>query len=118
MINGDRCAVTVDARGATAWGVPFCGTSGIFRNESLPLGAIVYLSQAPVSSVGKLAGFRAFRRIWEGCSVNVWNQDDVEKSTEAVMNALQRVPVLHLSCTPDKTAVDVLRETLEKELSL
>jgi hypothetical protein len=118
IINGDRCAVTVEEDRVIAWGIPFCGTSGIYRNVSLPLGAIVYLSQASESSVQKLTGFLAFRCIWEGCSVNVWNQEDVGSSTQAVLDTVQRVPILHLACTPDKTAVDVLLRALEKELNL
>ena len=115
IINGDRCAVTVEKEAITAWGVPFCGTSGIFRNTSAPLAAIVYLSQAPESSVNKLTGFRAFRCIWEGCSVNVWNKADVAHCTGAVEETVQRIPILHLSCTPDETAVRVLEECLRRE---
>lgn len=114
IINGDRAAVTPEQNGATAWGIPYCGTSGICKNARLPVAAIVYLSQAPRTQIRQLDGLRAFRRIWEGCSVNVWNQDDVELCVQTVMSVAERVPVYHLACTPDETAVEALEEMLER----
>lgn len=113
LINGDRAAVF--PCGDEAWfrGIPFCGSSGVAKNEALPLAAIVYLSQAPETTITRLTGVRAFRRVWEGCSVNVWNSADVELCTESVMNAVSVVPVYHLACTPDETAVRALEETLK-----
>lgn len=112
LINGDRAVVRVDENGVYACGLPFSGSSGVGKNVTLPLRAIVYLSQSSDISVQKLQGFRAFRRIWEGCSVNIWNQDDVTKCTQTVLDALERTPVYHLSCTPDEAAVLALENVL------
>lgn len=113
-INGDRAAVTVEPGGVTAWGIPFCGTSGISKNAALPLAAIVFLSQAPVSAVTRLKGLTAFRRVWEGCSVHVWDKEDMDRCTRSVMAAVEQVPVYHLACTPDEAAVAVLESILKK----
>lgn len=114
IMNGDRAAVTLEADGVTAWGIPYCGTSGICKNARLPVAAIVYLSQAPRTQIRRLGGLQAFQHVWEGCSVNVWDQDDVEKCIQTVMTALEQVPVYHLACTPDDTAVEALEKMLER----
>lgn len=114
IINGDRTAVMVSDGGIFAHGVPYCGTSGICGNAELPLAAIVYLTQSPKSSVQPLTGLRAFRRVWEGCSVHTWDREDMELCTNAVMEAIRQVPVLHLACTPDEDAVNVLDAYLRK----
>lgn len=114
QINGDRTAVTLEPSGVTAWGIPYCGTSGVCRNQALPVAAIVYLSQAPQSNVFRLSGLRAFRSVWEGCSVNTWDREDVSRCTRTVMEAVQRVPVYHLACTPDETAVMALEKALQE----
>jgi hypothetical protein len=111
LINGDRTVV----RDGRVWGIPFCGSSGVAKKVTLPLAAIVYLSQGCENSVTRLTGFRAFRQVWEGCSVNVWNRKDMERCTQAVMDAISAAPVLHLVCTPDENAVSLLQEVLEKE---
>ena len=111
LINGDRVAVFPTAQGAEVRGIPYCGSSGVNKNQTMPLAAVVSLSQASENSITRLSGVKAFRQIWEGCSVNLWNQSDIDKSTQAVVDTVSAVPVFHLACTPDERAV----QTLEKE---
>lgn len=115
LINGDRAAVCCRENGVWAMGVPFSGSSGVSKNVSLPLKAIVYLSQAPHTSIARLSGFPAFRRLWEGCSINVWNSDDVNTCTQNVMDAIGAVPIFYLACTPDESAVTALENALTQE---
>jgi hypothetical protein len=59
-----------------------------------------------------LTGVNAFRRIWEGCSLNVWNSEDLEICAQTVSDVIAAVPVFHLLCTPDETAVNALEQAL------
>jgi hypothetical protein len=112
LLNGDRAAVMREGTGVVVRGIPFAGSSGVFENESYPLAAIVYLSQAPETQIVRLSGVQAFRRVWEGCSVNTWNSKDVTACSETVLNVVQEIPVFHLACTPDETAVEALNKEL------
>lgn len=114
VINGDRTVVTMGEDGVFAYGIPYCGTSGICQSAVLPVAAIVYLSQGPESVAVPLTGLRAFRRVWEGCSVHVWDREDVEMSANMVTEAIRQVPVVHLTCTPDESAVNVLEAYLQE----
>lgn len=116
LVNGDRAAVRIFPDGVKACGLPFSGSSPVRRNVTLPLGAIVYLSQAKENRITRLRGVRAFRAVWEGCTVNVWDREDVEKATKTVSEVLGRVPVYHLACTPDERAVKLLYDALEAEV--
>ena len=115
LVNGDRAAVRIMDGEVFACGVPISGSSPVRRNVTLPLAAIVYLSQAPENSITRLRGVRAFRRVWEGCTVNIWDRTDVEKATKTVSEAVSRIPVYHLACTPDVRAVELLKHTMEVE---
>lgn len=115
LVNGDRAAVRIVDGEVFAFGIPFCGSSQVRRNVKRPLEAIVYLSQAPENSITRLRGVRAFRRVWEGCTVNTWEREDVEKATMTVSEAVSRVPVYHLSCTPDVRAAETLKNIMEVE---
>lgn len=108
LMNGDRAAVMLRNGRAYACGLPFCGSSGVSKNACLPLKAIVYLSQAPVTTVHRLNGLRAFSRVWEGCCVNVWDREDLQMCTDTVIETVGTVPVYRLACTPDETAVEAL----------
>lgn len=114
IINGDRSVVRNIGGKLWACGIPFAGSSAYCQNRTLPLTAVVYLSQAPQTTVTRLSGFRAFRSIWEGVSVNGWEPEDVAKVTDGVKNLVESVPVYHLACTPDVSAVEALETALRE----
>ena len=114
IINGDRAAVRlVDGR-IRAEGIPFSGSSQYCKNRSLPVAAIVYLAQAPKTSIRKMRGYEAFSRIWEGISVNTWDRQDMEQVSSVVQKTAEQIPVYYLPCTPDESAVTALEEELKK----
>ncbi len=115
VLNGDRAIACRVGERFAASGVPFSGSSGICFNKTVPLQAIVYLSQAPATCICSLRGIRAFRAIWEGCSLHTWNRDDVEACTRTLTDLVQEIPVYHLSCTPDESAVRALETELRKQ---
>lgn len=110
VLNGDRAAVMP---GGFVHGLPFSGSSGISKNVTSPLAAIVCLSQAPETAITPLSGLRAFRQVWEGCSVNIWDRGDVDACSRAVLDTVSAVPVFHLACTPDESAVSALENALK-----
>lgn len=114
IINGDRAAVRIVDGRIMAEGIPFSGSSQYCLNRSLPVEAIVYLGQAPVTTIRRMRGYEAFARLWEGISVNTWDRKDLELASETVKTVAESVPVFHMPCTPDENAVAVLEEELRK----
>lgn len=114
IINGDRAAVRLVDGVLLAEGIPFAGSSKYCKNRSLPIEAIVYLGQAPVTTIRKLRGYEAFSKIWEGVSVNTWDKVDMELVSEVVQRVASEIPVFHMPCTPDESAVIALEEALRK----
>lgn len=114
IINGDRAAVRLAEGRVLAEGIPFSGSSQYYKNRSLPVEAIVYLGQAPETSIRKMRGYEAFSKIWEGVSVNVWDREDMELVSGVVQRIVEQVPVFHLPCTPDESAVIALEQALRK----
>ena len=114
LVNGDRAAVMTTGEEILACGVPYAGLSKVRNNRTMPLKAIVRLSQAKKTTIRRLTGMAAFRSVWEGCCVNVWNQEDVRSSMDAVIQTVQQIPVYHLACTPDEAAVLALENCLNK----
>ena len=114
IINGDRAAVRMVDGVLMAEGIPFAGSSTYCKNRSLPILAIVYLGQAPVTTIRKMRGYEAFSRIWEGVSVNTWDRTDMELVSGVVKQVAESVPVFHMPCTPDESAVIALENALGK----
>lgn len=114
IVNGDRAALRLADGRILAEGLPFAGSSSYCENRSLPIEAIVYLAQAPQTTIRRLRGYEAFCRIWEGVSVNTWDRTDMELASALVQKTVEQVPVYFLPCTPDETAVIVLEDALRK----
>lgn len=117
IINGDRAVVRLWEDVLMAEGIPFSGSSQYCENRSLPVEAIVYLGQAPQTTIRKLRGYEAFSRIWEGVTVNTWDKADMEQVTWVVQKAAERIPVYHLPCTPDESAIFALEDALRKQVN-
>ena len=118
VINGDRSAVRCTNTGSFACGIPFAGSSQICKNRTLPLAAMVYLSQAKETSIRKLRGVEAFRRVWEGVSVNTWDTEDLTAVMDTVSRLVENVPVYYLACTPDESAVLALEDAMNSPLEV
>ena len=118
VINGDRSILMPEGDRVMAYGLPFSGSSGICKNCSAPVRAIVYLSQARENTITRLRGLRGFRSLWEGCNLCRWDEQELELATNTVMTILERVPVYHLACTPDEEAVKVLNQAMNREAGI
>lgn len=113
IINGDKAGILVEG-GVYACGVPFCGTSGICKNKTFPLGAIVLLSQSPVNKVRRLSGAEALQGIISNIYLDFIVPEERLMCTDLIIELLSVVPVFSLCCTPDENAIKVLEEALEE----
>lgn len=114
IVNGDRAAVRIVNDEVMAEGIPFSGSSRYCKNRSLPVAAVVYLGQAPQTTIRRVRGYEAFFKVWEGISVNTWDRKDMELVSDAVKQLVEKVPVFHMPCTPDEAAVTALEQVLMK----
>ena len=112
IINGDRAVVRIENGEILACGIPFAGSSTYYKNHTLPLAAVVYLAQAPWTTIRKMQGYEAFSKIWEGVSVNTWDKNDMREVSRIVEQTAAKVPVYYLACTPDESAVNALEGVL------
>ena len=67
-----------------------------------------------MNRIEPLRGLQAFKRLWEGCSVQLWEETDVALCSQRVTEAVQKVNIVHLTCTPDEGAVRALEAYLEE----
>ena len=116
VLNGDKNCVSFDENSGTALahGLPFCGTSGICRQYSLPLGAIVLLKQAPENKIRRLRGITALSALSANCMGHKSVPETMLLMSDVLQKVLRDVPVFELSCTPDERAVELLEKTLTR----
>ncbi len=111
VINGDKAGVLVE-NGVYACGVPFCGTSGISKNKTFPLGAIVLLRQSSENTVKRITGVEAIQGVLQNIHLDLIAPNEQTAIVDLLIELLKTVPVYSFGCTADEKAVI----TLENEL--
>ena len=111
VINGDRALVKAE-NGVTANGILFSGTSGISKNITAPLRAIVLLRQSEKNEIRSVSGKEAFMRLLPQCSYYPDEEENLRLVTGILAEISSAVPVYDFGCVPDESAVSALSEVL------
>ena len=112
IINGDRAIIRRHCDGIKAWGSPYAGTSGIYKNLGVTLHAIVVLSQGAENQIKAIDGIAAFRTILQESTTQPWSPAFMSDLSDLILNITAEIPVYHLTCTPTADAVEILKKTL------
>lgn len=114
ILNGDRAGLRMRDGQWTAWGLPYAGSSGIYRNDSAPVSAIVVLRQAATNKVTRITPAEAMPLIYPELTIHRWDAGFAMKAVDLLLNLLASVPVYLLECLPDRGAVLTLEEQLNE----
>jgi hypothetical protein len=112
IINGDKAGVSLKDGVVYANGVPFCGTSNICKNVTVPLNAIVLLEQAKENQIIRLKGAHALQMLMKNIYLDMIAPDEQRKCVDLLIDIMAEVPVYLLKCTPDEQAVESLEKVL------
>ena len=112
IINGDRSGLRRLDCGWMVFGLPYAGSSGIYRNESAPLEAVILLRQAEENRLRRLKAVEAFPDLYREITVHRWDRNFVSESTELLQQLLCEIPVYLLECRPDQEAVQLVRDEI------
>ncbi len=113
IINGDRAALRKTSDGWYAYGSPYAGTSGIYKNDRAPLAGIVLLEQAAENSLCHMTASEAFRQLYPQLSIHQWDKHFVTEATDLLLQLLGNTPVYLLRCYPEKAAVELVKKGLD-----
>lgn len=113
IINGDKAGVVIKNNAVHACGIPICGTSGICKNKTLPLGAIVLLGQAKQNTVTRIGGVEAIGGLLGNIYLDFLVPEERIVCIDLLEKLVENVPVYRLDCTPDENAVIALENALK-----
>ena len=118
IINGDKAGIRkMDGRW-TAYGLPFAGTSGIYKNKKAEISHIIVLRQGKENKLTKLSPREAFIKLYSETIVHTWDKEFQENIVNMITDVVQSVPIYQYECLPDKSAVDFLKEQIIKDRDL
>lgn len=116
ILNGDRAGIRKADGIWQASGLPFAGSSRIYRNESADIAAIIVLRQAKENSIRRLKTMEAVRCLYPEITVHQWDEEQVNEVLSILQELVMDIPVYMLQCLPDRDAVKLVKETVMKDL--
>lgn len=110
LCNGDRAALRLTDGQWWAHGLPYAGSSHVFRNVRAPCRGIVMLGQAPENRLWHLSPREAFASLYPQLTLHHWEKDTVECVSTLLVKLISQIPVYRLDCMPDESAVRLLHQ--------
>lgn len=112
LLNDDNPAVRILPDGIKVYGTPWSGKTDCYINQSLPLGAIVSLSQAPYNRITPLPAIMAYAALVPSISGKRWDKT-IADNLHATENAIiEHIKMWHLECLPDADAAHLCQKTI------
>lgn len=114
ILNGDRALCCKEENRWYAYGAPWSGSSGEYRNSKAPLTAIIILEQSDSNEVSFLSPLQGAVELMQLAFAPSWEEELMNCVLDTIDDIVQRVQVLKLKCKPDLEAVSVLKAELQK----
>lgn len=112
VINGDKPILYQDGGAWLAAGSPYAGSSRCFLPRSERIAGIFLLRQGPICQLRRLGPAEAFRGLYAGTVLNLWDESYMASACDLLQSLASQVPVYSLTCTPDRRAVEAVKEAL------
>lgn len=104
LLNDDNPVVRVIDGKVYVYGTPWSGKTPCYKNQCVPLGGIVRLSQAPYNRISRLRPLMAYTAFMPSCSCMRWEPKETEALHKSVEKVISTVRCWHLECLPDEDA--------------
>lgn len=119
VINGDKVVLYDNGTNLIAYGSPIAGSSGIYRNISAPVAAIVQLEKGNKNTVTPLTMRDRYLLLYSEAVKSDWDAAFNRSLLQLAASCLQRTEYVQLRCVPDRSAAECLLNYLNtKEMRI
>lgn len=108
VINGDKVILYDNGTNLIAYGSPIAGSSGIYRNISAPVAAIIQLEKGPKNTITPLTMQERYLLLYSEAVKSDWDADFNRSLLQLAASCLQRTEYVQLRCVPDSSAPECL----------
>jgi hypothetical protein len=114
LLNDDNPVIRIKDGEVRIYGSPWSGKTPCYKAASVPLGAVVRISQAPANSIHRLSPVEAYASMYSSCSAfrEIRNTADGIHST--LVQLIGSVPMYRLDCLPDREAAELCHNTVSR----
>lgn len=115
-----RCGVnmSVGSRQEGPWmafGYPIDGSTPVADNNPGGISAIVFLGQSSDNEIIRLGASKALSKLMCMAIIDAWNSEFYGNVAGLLADLVERIPIYHLNCRKDASAVQCLKLQLQKD---
>jgi len=114
FINGDLNMIGFENDEPVVYGLPWCGTSGIYSASKYPLGGIIFIKQNLNNSVIEPREDEKKIMFLQRIISPLWTDAMLESAIEFTDNLVMSTNVFRLYCTKDEDSVKIMENTIDK----
>ena len=118
VLNGDLNLLGMENDEVFVYGIPWCGTSGVYTTKKYPLGGIILLKRGTENRVCKLPQDERQLYIAQRMISPAWTEKQVDDSLLFAEKLSDRIPIRRLYCTQEPSAAAVMKEYIDKYLTI
>ena len=107
ILNGDSPIIKINDGKPYLYGSPWCGTSEITLNKTVPLDAIVMLKQGNENKIRKLSKFEALMLVFGQIRRPLWDAKFADICLTYAETLVNTVNVYELECLPNAESAEV-----------
>lgn len=113
LLNDDSPIVSVEDGQAVVYGSPWSGKTPCYRQERLPIAALLRLEQRPENSIRRLGTIEAFTALQPSCPPALAREERcLDHLVEFVSAVIGNVPVYRMGCLPNADAAQLSFNTI------
>lgn len=116
VLNGDLNLLGMEKDEVFVYGIPWCGTSGVYTTKKYPLGGIILLKRGTENRVCKLPQDERQLYTAQRMISPAWTEKQVDDSLLFAEKLSDRIPICQLYCTQEPSAAAVMKEYIDKYL--
>lgn len=113
IINGDLNMLAIENNKPVVHGIPWCGTSGIYDNETYALGGIVFIKRGDTNEYLELSSDEKALCLMQRMISPAWTKEMLEKNLEFAKDIAELVPICRLKCTKDFLAAEIMKKWID-----
>ena len=113
LLNDDSPILRVEPDGVWVYGSPWSGKTPCYRQERVPVAALMRLEQRPENSIRRLNILESFTALHPSCPPTLaYDERCTDKIVNFIGNVISRVPVFRLGCLPNADAARLAYSTI------
>ena len=115
LLNGDLNLLGQKDGRFLVYGLPWCGTSGIFTTETRELGGIVLLGRDPEKDfIQELSAGEKTVRVMQRLISPCWSEEQLSENLAFSEALAENLPVLSFLCTKNPSAACTMKEEIDR----